>query len=98
MPVQVRAGAADGMAEGVNVGRAACGAVSRTHRCGLGPPLMSAACVSCPPAAPPPSQPMLPGAGTARPTVSQGIIVYRGAYFGLYDTAKGVLFRVSAVE
>jgi hypothetical protein len=23
----------------------------------------------------------------------QGIIVYRGAYFGLYDTAKGVLFR-----
>ncbi len=22
----------------------------------------------------------------------QGIIVYRGAYFGLYDTAKGVLF------
>jgi len=24
----------------------------------------------------------------------QGIIVYRGAYFGLYDTAKGVLFKV----
>jgi len=24
--------------------------------------------------------------------VWQGIIVYRGAYFGLYDTAKGVLF------
>lgn len=24
---------------------------------------------------------------------SQGIIVYRGAYFGLYDTAKGVLFE-----
>ena len=23
----------------------------------------------------------------------QGIIVYRGAYFGLYDTAKGVLFK-----
>ena len=23
---------------------------------------------------------------------SQGIIVYRGVYFGLYDTAKGVLF------
>lgn len=23
----------------------------------------------------------------------QGIIVYRGAYFGLYDTAKGVLFE-----
>lgn len=23
---------------------------------------------------------------------AQGIIVYRGAYFGLYDTAKGVLF------
>jgi solute carrier family 25 (adenine nucleotide translocator) protein 4/5/6/31 len=23
----------------------------------------------------------------------QGIIVYRGAYCGLYDTAKGVLFR-----
>lgn len=23
----------------------------------------------------------------------QGIIVYRGAYFGLYDTAKGVLFQ-----
>lgn len=22
----------------------------------------------------------------------QGIIVYRGVYFGLYDTAKGVLF------
>lgn len=22
----------------------------------------------------------------------QGIIVYRGAYFGLYDTAKGMLF------
>ena len=22
----------------------------------------------------------------------QGIIVYRGAYFGLYDTAKGVIF------
>jgi len=27
---------------------------------------------------------------------SQGIIVYRGAYFGLYDTAKGVLFKVGA--
>ncbi len=25
--------------------------------------------------------------------VLQGIIVYRGAYFGLYDTAKGVLFK-----
>ena len=25
-------------------------------------------------------------------TTAQGIIVYRGAYFGLYDTAKGVLF------
>ena len=24
---------------------------------------------------------------------AQGIIVYRGAYFGLYDTAKGVLFE-----
>lgn len=24
---------------------------------------------------------------------AQGIIVYRGAYFGLYDTAKGVLFK-----
>jgi len=24
--------------------------------------------------------------------VRQGIIVYRGVYFGLYDTAKGVLF------
>ena len=24
---------------------------------------------------------------------SQGIIVYRGAYFGLYDTGKGVLFK-----
>lgn len=23
----------------------------------------------------------------------QGIIVYRGAYFGLYDTAKGMLFE-----
>jgi len=23
----------------------------------------------------------------------QGIIVYRGAYFGLYDTAKGALFK-----
>jgi Mitochondrial carrier protein len=23
----------------------------------------------------------------------QGIIVYRGAYFGFYDTAKGVLFK-----
>lgn len=23
----------------------------------------------------------------------QGIIVYRGAYFGLYDTAKGVIFE-----
>lgn len=23
----------------------------------------------------------------------QGIIVYRGAYFGLYDTAKGMLFK-----
>ena len=23
----------------------------------------------------------------------QGIIVYRGAYFGLYDTGKGVLFK-----
>lgn len=23
----------------------------------------------------------------------QGIIVYRGAYFGMYDTAKGVLIR-----
>lgn len=23
----------------------------------------------------------------------QGIIVYRGAYFGLYDTAKGVMFK-----
>lgn len=22
-----------------------------------------------------------------------GIIVYRGAYFGLYDTAKGVVFK-----
>jgi len=26
-------------------------------------------------------------------SVVQGIIVYRGAYFGLYDTAKGVLFE-----
>lgn len=25
--------------------------------------------------------------------ILQGIIVYRGAYFGLYDTAKGVLFK-----
>ena len=24
---------------------------------------------------------------------TQGIIVYRGAYFGFYDTAKGVLFK-----
>lgn len=28
-----------------------------------------------------------------RPSLAQGIIVYRGAYFGLYDTAKGVLFK-----
>ena len=28
-----------------------------------------------------------------RPPAPQGIIVYRGAYFGLYDTAKGVLFK-----
>jgi hypothetical protein len=27
------------------------------------------------------------------PAGLQGIIVYRGAYFGLYDTAKGVLFK-----
>lgn len=25
--------------------------------------------------------------------ILQGIIVYRGAYFGLYDTAKGVIFQ-----
>jgi hypothetical protein len=28
----------------------------------------------------------------ARLRARQGIIVYRGVYFGLYDTAKGVLF------
>ena len=25
--------------------------------------------------------------------LNAGIIVYRGAYFGLYDTAKGVVFK-----
>ncbi len=31
--------------------------------------------------------------GTSLHLCMQGIIVYRGAYFGLYDTAKGVLFK-----
>ena len=26
----------------------------------------------------------------------QGIIVYRGAYFGFYDTGKGVIFKDEA--
>lgn len=35
---------------------------------------------------------------TAEAAWAQGIIVYRGAYFGFYDTGKGVIFGDKEAE